>query len=313
MDSDDDYHDIDKFDRNKKKEKFDSDESDKDAKERERMQRRLKNKQNKKKDDVDINAFISGGTEQPEESKTEKKGKKEKKEKKKKMTKQEKKEAKKAKQKAKAKGEDEEDKEQEEEKTQAEEEDKVQEEEKEEKPKKKKKPKFPLKLHYCTSWGVPPEYCTFLSKDLEACKKDLEEKAPALYQKIYLDREDEVAEESKGKKKKIKTMKKTNEITKSTQFKVVKYKRGGKKMVTEIYGLDGYGLNLKDLAKKLGKKFACGNSMIKSEDTGESIVQFLGDIDEDAFMIAVSNDFPDLAVAKFKFESGGNKKGRKKK
>ena len=108
-------------------------------------------------------------------------------------------------------------------------------------------------------------------------------------------------------------MKKSKEISKTTQVKVVKYKRGGKKMVTEVSGLDGYTLNLKDFSKKLGKKFACGNALIKSEDTGEQLVQFLGDIDEDAFMIAVENQFPEVAIAKFKFELGGNKKGRKKK
>ena len=312
MDSDDEYHNIDKFDRAAKEKKFDSDESDKDEKERARMNKKLKNKQKQqknKKDDIDINAFIAGGDAGKEESKAEA-GDDDKK-KNKKMSKKEKRKAKKLKQKQMQEQEAEGDDEHHEEKEQDNEHEAKEDEE--EKKGSEDALGYPVSVYYCPKCTVPPEFCPFVSTDLDTCKEDLQAENPSLYGQIYEGREEETKLEAKGKKKKNKNLKKNKEITKSTQVKVVKYKRGGKKMVTEISGLDGFGLNLKDFSKKLGKKFACGNSLIKDENTGESLVQLLGDVDEDDFMHAITVDFPDIAIAKFKFEMGGNKKGRKKK
>lgn len=60
-------------------------------------------------------------------------------------------------------------------------------------------------------------------------------------------------------------------------------------MVTEIRGVDGFGLNLKDFSKILGKKFACGNSLITDEATDEKVVQLLGDVDEDDLIDAIKD------------------------
>lgn len=141
----------------------------------------------------------------------------------------------------------------------------------------------------------------------------LKKENPHLYGIVYEGREDEAHAENQGKKKKSKTLAKAKEITKDTEVKVLKQKRGGKKMVTTVHGLDGYGLNLKDIAKKLGKKFACGNSAIKDEESGEQIIQILGDIDEDELVEALKEECPDVSKATFSFAHGGNKKGRKKK
>jgi density-regulated protein DRP1 len=147
---------------------------------------------------------------------------------------------------------------------------------------------------------------------LDECKDRLKEDNPRLYGAVYEGREIEASEENKGKKKKNKANKKTKEFSSSDEIKVVKLKRGGNKIVTEINGLDGFGLNLKDFVKKMGKKFACGNSVVRNEETGENIAQLLGDVDEDALLDAIRTDFPDVAKAKILFASGGNKKGRKK-
>ena len=91
---------------------------------------------------------------------------------------------------------------------------------------------------------------------MDACKEKLMKNDPDLYGVVYEGREQEAIEENKGKKKKNKNIIKKKEFSEDTEVKVMKQKRSGKKMVTTIHGLEGYGLNLKDFSKKLGKKFA---------------------------------------------------------
>ena len=126
-----------------------------------------------------------------------------------------------------------------------------------------------------------------MSRDLDQCKDELKKEDPKLFGVLYEGREEEVNEESKGKKKKNKNIVTYKEFSKATEVHIVKLKRGGKKMVTEIRGVDGFNLNLKDFSKKLGKKFACGNAIITDEATEEKIVQLLGDIDEDDLIEAI--------------------------
>jgi density-regulated protein DRP1 len=59
--------------------------------------------------------------------------------------------------------------------------------------------------------------------------------------------------------------------------KIYKQRRGGKKVICIIVGLETYGINLKDCAKIMGKKFACGASVAEDEKYGECI-QVQGDI-----------------------------------
>lgn len=350
MDSDDDFHNLDKYDKAAHKQKFDSDESDKDKREEQRMKAKLrakqKKEQNKKQDDIDINQFIQGGGATTHDSDDEDtKGKKGKQPK---MSKKEKRKMKKQQQMEAAKEEDEKQEEQpkkggkkqkkqkgkkkmsmeaegedddhqpdaDEDKPEGEGEETKDEENKEEEKKgEESEDDFggPKEMVYCQFCTVPPEYCSFVSQDLDQCKEFLQKEHPSVYGVVYEGREEEVKEESKGKKKKNKNIPKFKEFGKDTEVHIVKLKRGGKKMVTEIRGVDGFNLNLKDFSKTLGKKFACGNSLITDEATGEKVVQLLGDVDEDELMGAIQKDFPDVAKAKFKFEFGGSKKGRKKK
>lgn len=39
---------------------------------------------------------------------------------------------------------------------------------------------------------------------------------------------------------------------------MIKLKRGGKKIITNVLGLDTFGCNLADVAKLMGKKFGSG-------------------------------------------------------
>jgi translation initiation factor 1 (eIF-1/SUI1) len=75
--------------------------------------------------------------------------------------------------------------------------------------------------------------------------------------------------------------------------RVVKLNRG-KKKVTCIYGLDGFDFNIKDLSKHLGKKFACGNGILKDDFTEENLIQLLGDCDEEELKEAMALKVPEL-------------------
>lgn len=58
--------------------------------------------------------------------------------------------------------------------------------------------------------------------------------------------------------------------------------RNKRKFVTEISGLEAFGLDLKKTAKEFGKKFATGSSVTKTAAGGEEIT-VQGDVSEDVF------------------------------
>ena len=54
-------------------------------------------------------------------------------------------------------------------------------------------------------------------------------------------------------------------------MRVIKRKRGNKNSITLVVGLELYGVNLKDISKIMGKKFACGASVGSDDKHGECI------------------------------------------
>lgn len=62
-------------------------------------------------------------------------------------------------------------------------------------------------------------------------------------------------------------------------IKIYKVKRGGKKMICSVTGLQHYGIPLKDIAKVMSKKFSCGANVADDDKYGECI-QIQGDIEE---------------------------------
>lgn len=50
--------------------------------------------------------------------------------------------------------------------------------------------------------------------------------------------------------------------------------------MTEVSGLEGFGLDLKKIAKEFGKKFATGSSVTKTSSGGEEIT-VQGDVSDD--------------------------------
>ena len=76
-------------------------------------------------------------------------------------------------------------------------------------------------------------------------------------------------------------------------IRIYKTQRGGKKMICTVVGLQSYGINLKDMAKIMGKKFACGASVADDDKHGECI-QIQGDVEE-RFI-----DMMEVELAKYK-------------
>lgn len=120
---------------------------------------------------------------------------------------------------------------------------------------------------------MPPEYCSFGSKDISECKKWLESNHPALFNELYGEKEEKKADENddqidstkkvdeKDEPKKKKNVKFGKSKEEEGVVKVYKQHRGGKKVVSQITGLDYYTKDLKGLASKFGKKFSCGSAI----------------------------------------------------
>ena len=63
---------------------------------------------------------------------------------------------------------------------------------------------------------------------------------------------------------------------------IKKVERNKRKYVTVISGLEAHGLDLKKMAKELGKKFATGSSVTKVASGGEEIT-VQGDVSDDLY------------------------------
>jgi density-regulated protein DRP1 len=178
---------------------------------------------------------------------------------------------------------------------------------------------------YVKGCNLPPEYCSFGQKDITACKEWLEGAHPVLYEQVYgeapkiaaVDKEnktEEAEEEKKGEdgeekpKKKVKFNKELGVIT------IHKQKRGGKKTVCQMLGFEYYTKDLKSLASKLSKKFACGCNVASDDILGECI-SIQGDVEYTLEeLLEDDKDLKKLEVPidKIRYEEMGNKKGRKR-
>jgi density-regulated protein DRP1 len=69
-------------------------------------------------------------------------------------------------------------------------------------------------------------------------------------------------------------------------------KRGKKKHITYILGLDKFGLVLKDVAKQLSKKLACSCTVTK-EDNGEDSITMTGEFADDVLEF-LTTTFPNI-------------------
>ena len=88
----------------------------------------------------------------------------------------------------------------------------------------------------------------------------------------------------------------SREAEKRASSKVIikRVERNKRKFVTEVSGLEHFGLELKKVAKEFGKKFATGSSVTKTASGGEEIT-VQGDVSEDIFDWILENheDIPE--------------------
>eukprot|EP01065_Artemidia_motanka_P000070 TRINITY_DN1001_c6_g1_i1.p1 TRINITY_DN1001_c6_g1~~TRINITY_DN1001_c6_g1_i1.p1 ORF type:complete len:271 (+),score=118.30 TRINITY_DN1001_c6_g1_i1:66-815(+) len=132
----------------------------------------------------------------------------------------------------------------------------------------------PLRVEYCPMCTFPAEYCEFSGK-LEACKPWLEEQAvKGKAGGINVDGLKEKGKVKKaptgelpgGKKKKDKGLEVVVSVT----------KRGGRKRITTVKGLDSYGHKLDDLARQFKKQFSCGCAVVSAAGQPD-VIEIQGD------------------------------------
>lgn len=116
---------------------------------------------------------------------------------------------------------------------------------------------------YCPYLGVPPEYCEFVGGDLEKSKAWLMETDPDLYENLWVKREGADQITGKKAKKKVGFAADTDKT-----IRVIKMKRGGKKVQSLIIGLENWGCDIADVAKRLSKKLACGSQATNTDYKG---------------------------------------------
>lgn len=81
---------------------------------------------------------------------------------------------------------------------------------------------------------------------------------------------------------------KHNEVIASSKVRIKRVERNKRKYVTEIQGLEAFGLELKKVAKEFGSKFATGSSVTKVASGGQEIT-VQGDVSDDVREFLLKN------------------------
>ncbi|KAB2574029.1 Translation initiation factor SUI1 [Lasiodiplodia theobromae] len=148
---------------------------------------------------------------------------------------------------------------------------------------------------YCGVCTLPPEYCEF-GGTTKKCEEWLKAHHPDMHGQIYsadaieanlssLSIEAQQRAEKDAKKKAAKAESaaaKEAEMKAHSKVTIKRIERNKRKYVTAIIGLEAFGLDLKKVAKDLGKKFATGASVTKLPAGGEEIT-LQGDLSDDVF------------------------------
>ena len=80
----------------------------------------------------------------------------------------------------------------------------------------------------------------------------------------------------------------------SSRITLKRVERARRKHVIIVTGLETFGLDLKKVAKDLGKKFACGSSVTKSA-AGQDEIVVQGDLSDD-ILEYIEEKYPDVPV-----------------
>ncbi|OJD29277.1 translation machinery-associated protein 22 [Diplodia corticola] len=160
---------------------------------------------------------------------------------------------------------------------------------------------------YCGVCTLPPEYCEF-GGTTKKCEEWLQEHHPDMHGRLYsadaleanmssLSVEAQQRAEKDAKKKAAKAESaaaKEAELKAHSKVTIKRIERNKRKYVTAIVGLEAFGLELKKVAKDLGKKFATGASVTKLPAGGEEIT-LQGDLSDDVaeFLVEKYEEVPE--------------------
>ncbi|KAG5948037.1 Translation machinery-associated protein 22 [Claviceps sp. LM77 group G4] len=146
---------------------------------------------------------------------------------------------------------------------------------------------------YCGVCTLPPEYCEY-GGTVKKCQEWLENNHQDMYNRIWstealeeataslsVDAQKRAAKDAQKKAAKAEAAeaKQADKIANSV-VTIKRIERNKKKHVTAVVGLEAFGLELKKVAKDLGKKFATGSSVTKLASGGEEIV-VQGDVSDE--------------------------------
>eukprot|EP00435_Cladocopium_sp_Y103_P007587 s3064_g2.t1 len=133
---------------------------------------------------------------------------------------------------------------------------------------------------YCPLCTLPPDFCQY-GPMWEKCKPWCLENAPHYYPELsgvsLEDAKKKAEEVSEKSKEKLLPGGKVKRA-KSPHVTIRKLNRGGRKCVTSVAGLDLFSIKLDDVAKLFKKKFACGCSVVKGENTLPDTVDIQGEV-----------------------------------
>ncbi|KXT18999.1 hypothetical protein AC579_8779 [Pseudocercospora musae] len=155
--------------------------------------------------------------------------------------------------------------------------------------------KPPRTVTYCGVCTLPPEYCEY-GGTTKKCEEWLQKNHPNLHSKLYseealsanlstlsVDAQKRAEKDAQKKAAKAEAAEARDAEKRATsKIYIKRVERNKRKYVTEVSGLEQFGLDLKKTAKEFGKKFATGSSVTKTAAGGEEIT-VQGDVSDDVF------------------------------
>ena len=130
----------------------------------------------------------------------------------------------------------------------------------------------PIIVHYCSVCSLPTEYCDFTASAAQCKAASAASSGNGATQVSEL--------ESKTQELNIADKKSAAAAPRRGVMGTVvirKDQRTKKKSLTSVSGLDDFGCKLKDVAKLLGKRFACGCAVVEGLVPGSEEIGIQGD------------------------------------
>ncbi|KAG9390329.1 Translation initiation factor SUI1 [Carpediemonas membranifera] len=125
-------------------------------------------------------------------------------------------------------------------------------------------------VELCEICGLPHEYCDWGDFPNE-CSAAKEPEQEGDEEGEEGEKDAESAPKKSSKKEKVKM---------ASQIQVLRSKRGSRKFVTVVIGLEEFGVDLGEAATLFRKKFACGASTVKAAG-GEESIDIQGDLTDE--------------------------------